>query len=83
LSTQKKIINQTFSIPIDVLNDLHTYIKKRKMSHFVTEAIRKELSSKKELLKAEYLSANEDAEQIESVQEWSQSTGMLNEKSFP
>jgi hypothetical protein len=36
-------IAQTFSIPFEISQDLHTYVKRREMSSFVAEAIRKEL----------------------------------------
>ena len=44
---QRKKINQTFSLPLDISQDLHTYVKRREMSGFVAEAIRKELKLKK------------------------------------
>src|SRR4051794_41165579 len=45
--TPSKKVNQTFSIPLDVSQELHTYVKRREMSHFVSEAIRKELETKR------------------------------------
>lgn len=65
----RKTANHTFSIPLDVLQDLHTYVKRREMSHFVTSAIRKELSSKKDYLKSSYRIANEDLSQNEAFQD--------------
>jgi hypothetical protein len=67
---EPKKINQTFSIPLDVSRDLHTYVKRREMSQFVSNAIRKELESKKEELKEAYLSANKDEGQREVMDEW-------------
>ena len=40
------------------------------MSQFVSDAIRKELESKKEELKKAYLSANKDEGQHEAMGEW-------------
>jgi len=67
---ETKKVNQTFSIPLDVANDLHSLIKKREMSQFVSEAIRKELLYKKNDLKKHYLAANEDEGQIEEMNNW-------------
>ncbi len=64
-----KKINQTFSIPLEISQDLHTYIKKREMSFFVSEAIRKELELKKEDLRKAYRAANKDLGQLEAA-EW-------------
>ena len=40
---EAKKVNQTFSLPLDISADLHTYVKRREMSQFVSDAIRKEL----------------------------------------
>ncbi len=65
-----KKINQTFSIPLDISQELHTYVKRREMSQFVSEAIRKELDTKKEELKEAYLLANKDKGQCEGLEDW-------------
>jgi hypothetical protein len=67
---ESKKINQTFSIPLDVSQDLHTYVKRREMSQFVSDAIRKELEYKKEELRKAYLSSNKDEGQHEAMGEW-------------
>jgi hypothetical protein len=67
---ESKRVNQTFSIPIEVSQELHTYVKRREMSQFVTEAIRKELFSRKEELKQAYLSARKDEGQREAMDDW-------------
>jgi hypothetical protein len=72
---ESKKINQTFSIPMDVSQELHTYVKRREMSQFVSDAIRKELSSKKEELRQAYLAANEDQGQREAMVEWENTLG--------
>jgi hypothetical protein len=63
-------VNQTFSIPIDISQELHAYVKRREMSQFVSDAIRKELCAKKEELKQAYLAANKDAGQQEAMADW-------------
>ena len=50
--------------------ELHSYVKRREMSRFVADAIRKELETKKEELRQAYLMANEDEGQIEATEEW-------------
>lgn len=72
---ESKKINQTFSIPTSISKDLHTYVKSGEMSHFVSEAIRKELAFKKEELKKEYLAANKDEGQQETATEWESTIG--------
>ena len=67
---ESKRVNQTFSLPLEVSQELHAYVKRREMSQFVSEAIQKELLSRKEALRQAYLSANEDAGQKEALQEW-------------
>jgi hypothetical protein len=67
---EPKKVNQTFSIPLDVSVELHTYVKRREMSQFVSDAIRKELFSKKEELRKAYLEANEDEGQKEAMRDW-------------
>lgn len=66
---QSKKINQTFSIPLDVSQELHTYVKRRELSVFVAEAIRKELELKKDELRNAYRSAGKDQGQFEA-KEW-------------
>jgi hypothetical protein len=61
--------NQTFSLPHELAQDLHTYVKRREMSVFVAEAIRKELEIKKEELRKAYRSSVKDQGQLEA-KEW-------------
>ncbi len=72
---ESKRINQTFSLPADVSKDLHVYVRRREMSQFVSDAIRKELEYKKEELKKEYLAANEDEGQREAIADWESTVG--------
>jgi len=66
----QKTVNQTFSLPLEVSKELHTYVKRREMSRFVADAIRKELEATKDNLRQAYLMANEDEGQIETTAEW-------------
>ncbi|NGX54448.1 MAG: hypothetical protein KR126chlam2_00059 [Chlamydiae bacterium] len=68
--SQAKTVNQTFSIPLEVVEDLHVYIKRREMSRFVSEAIKKELESKKEELKQAYIAMAKDKDQDKVAKEW-------------
>lgn len=72
---EAKRINQTFSLPPDVSKDLHVYVRRREMSQFVSEAIRKELEFKKEELKKDYLAANKDENQREVLTDWETTLG--------
>lgn len=67
---QQRSVNQTFSIPVDISQALHTYVKRREMSRFVSDAIRKELELKKGELRKYYLQAKKDAGQLEAAREW-------------
>ena len=63
-------INQTFSLPVKVTEELRAYVKRREMSQFVAEAIRKELEVKKEELRVAYMQSEEDEGQTEAMEEW-------------
>jgi hypothetical protein len=67
---QAKTVNQTFSLPIEVSEDLHTYIKRREMSRFVSDLLREGLEAKKRELRQSYLDANEDEGQLETMKDW-------------
>ncbi len=67
---QQKYKNQTFSLPEEIANDLHSLVKRREMSRFVADAIRKELEVKKQNLRNAYIAANKDIGQIEALEEW-------------
>lgn len=62
--------NQTFSLPEEITRDLHSFIKRREMSRFVANAIRKELEVKKQELRDAYAAANNDLGQIEAMEDW-------------
>jgi len=67
---QQKTINQTFSLPVCISQELHTYVKRREMVVF-----QKELEAKKEELRQAYLSANKDEGQLEAMDDWQSTLG--------
>jgi len=73
--TQAKKVNQTFSIPVEISNELHVYVKNREMSQFVSEAIKKELEAKKNQLRLEYADMNKDPAQQEVMRDWESTVG--------
>lgn len=58
-------VNRTFSIPADLDKDLHMFVKRRNMSRFVSDSLRKSLEERREKLLKEYAAANEDEGQKE------------------
>jgi hypothetical protein len=68
-------INRTFSIPIHLDRDLNRFVKKRGMSRFVSEALRKGLEEKRNSLKKAYKMASEDEGQNAAYQDWSETMG--------
>lgn len=72
---QAKKVYQTFSIPAEVSNELHIYVKQREMSQFVSDAIRKELEAKKEQLRNEYSMGRKDKGQLEAMKDWETTIG--------
>lgn len=65
-----RTINVTFSIPEDVNLLLHSCVKKRGLSKFVTLAIRKALEEKKNTLKAAFKEAEESDDAKETMDDW-------------
>ncbi len=72
---QAKKVNRTFSIPVEVSNDLHVYVKHREMSQFVSDAIKKELEAKKNELRQEYADMKTDPAQREVMKDWESTVG--------
>jgi hypothetical protein len=72
---QVKKVNQTFSIPVEVSNELHIYVKHREMSQFVSDAIKKELEAKKNQLRQEYADMKTDPAQREVMKDWESTIG--------
>ncbi len=66
-----KNINVTFSIPEEVNSLLHTHVRKRELSKFVTSAIKKALEEEQSKLKAAYMAADKDPDRREVIEDWS------------
>lgn len=66
--------NITISIPEDLKAILYTHIRKRGVSQFISDAIRKALkeeeNQKEKELDAAYEAANQDHDRIETLREW-------------
>ena len=67
---QDKKVSVTFSIPAELNNMLHSMIDRRKLSHFVTQALQQALQEKKEALKEAYLQASKDPDRLRTIKEW-------------
>ena len=67
---QAKTVNQTFSLPLEVLHDLNALIKPRERSRFVSELLRDALDVKKQELRQSYIDANTDEGQCEAMSDW-------------
>ncbi len=72
---QVKKVNQTFSIPVDISNELHVYVKHREMSRFVSDAIRKELEAKKDEMRKEFADMKHDSAQRQMMKDWESTLG--------
>lgn len=65
-----KTKNMTFSLPIDVVNQLNSTIGKRELSKFAAQALKRALKEKNDSLRAAYAEANSDPGQIEVSEDW-------------
>jgi hypothetical protein len=65
-----KTVNVTFSIPENINDLLHSFVEKRGLSKFVTEAIKKALEIKKDDLKAAFKEAENDPDLKEIINDW-------------
>lgn len=65
-----KNVTVTFSIPQDVNDLLHSVVKKRGLSQFVTKAIRSALEEEQEQLRLAYEMANNDPDRQQTIDEW-------------
>jgi hypothetical protein len=67
---QAKTVNQTFSLPPEVVHDLNSLVKPRERSRFVSNILRDALEVKKQKLRQSYIDANTDEGQFEAMQDW-------------
>ncbi len=72
---EKHTINQTFSLPIELVEELHKTIKNMERSAYVAELLRQGLEKKKEELRQEYIAMGKDKEQDEIMKEWEGTIG--------
>ena len=61
----------TYTLPEEVLNELNLFVEQRQRSHFVSEAIRLALETKKRKLEEDYIAAAADAKRLKEIEEWS------------
>jgi hypothetical protein len=69
LKSDKKI-SVTFSIPVELNNVLHSMIDRKKLSHFVAQALEYALNEKRQVLKEAYIQANKDPDRLKTIKEW-------------
>ena len=65
-----KTINVTFSIPENINFLLHSFVEKRGLSKFVTQAIEKAIEEKRNDLKAAFKEAENDSDIKETMADW-------------
>jgi hypothetical protein len=70
MRTSVKKISVTFSIPIELNNVLHSMIDRKKLSHFVAQALENALNEKKQILKEAYIQASKDPDRLKTIKEW-------------
>ena len=71
----KHTINQTFSLPIELVEELHKAIKNMERSAYIAELLREGLEKKKEVLRQEYIAMGKDKEQDEVMEDWEGTVG--------
>lgn len=62
--------NITLSLSQELIAELHFFVKKRGISHFVEEAIVEKLKSQKSTLEQQYLEAAQDEDANRVFAEW-------------
>jgi hypothetical protein len=65
-----RTVNVTFSIPENTNMLLHTFVKKRGLSKFVTRAIENALETEKNALKNAFRAAENDPDLKEITNDW-------------
>lgn len=62
--------NVTFSMPLEIISQLHTTVPKKGLSQFVAKAIAKALEEENAQLKADYIASTTDTERNKTIAEW-------------
>jgi metal-responsive CopG/Arc/MetJ family transcriptional regulator len=75
MTKEKHTVNQTFSLPVELVEELHRVIKSMERSAYVAELIRQGLNKKKEELRQEYVDMGKDKEQSEILKDWEATVG--------
>lgn len=75
MNTKKHTVNQTFSLPIELVTELHKTIKNMERSAYVAELLREGLEKKKDELRRDYIAMAKDKEQDEVMQDWEGTIG--------
>jgi len=68
--TTKQTVHVTFSLPKEVNKLLHSFVPKRGLSSFVSQAIVNALEEEQKQLKAEYLANEKDAVMKKEMKDW-------------
>ena len=70
MQSNVKTVNATFSLPVEVYGLLHSFVEKRRLSRFVSEAIQKALETKRDNLRQAYLDNNRDELIQQGLRDW-------------
>lgn len=73
--------NITLSLPQEMINELHVFVKKRGISRFVEEAVKEKLKIQKFSLEQQYIEAAQDEDRNQIFSDWESLSGDgLNEQ---
>ena len=72
---EKHTINQTFSLPVELVEELHKTVKSMERSAYVAKLLRQGLDEKKEELRQEYIAMGQDKEQDKVMKDWEGTLG--------
>lgn len=76
MSTKDKhTVNQTFSLPIGLVEELHKTIKNMERSAYIAELLKEGLEKKKEALRQEYMAMGKEEQQDEVMKDWEGTVG--------
>jgi metal-responsive CopG/Arc/MetJ family transcriptional regulator len=67
---EKNTVNQTFSLPVELVEEFHKTIRNMERSAYIAELIRQGLAKKKEELRQDYIAMGSDPQQEEVMKDW-------------
>jgi hypothetical protein len=70
-----KKIPITITLPKSLIEDLHSYIPRRQLSHFISQAVFDELKHKKEMMAQAFREASQDEKLNAELEIWDVSIG--------